>query len=264
MKFALIDAERREAQPHLSGTCLCCGNPTIAKCGEERIWHWAHRGKCDPWKEGETEWHRAWKAHFPEAWQEVVHFAEDGEKHVADVKTNHSYVIECQHSSIKPEERRSREVFYKKMIWIVDGTRRVRDKDQFAAAWKGAALVSDAGKRPELRRIRFVEGALLKEWGGSNVPVFFDFGEDVLWWVLPTGLLSQIARDRVYVLNIPRNELIQVLCAVAQEDRFGALLHALLRFLVVREERNRVLAEQQERMRMQLNSRQMVGRHFRL
>ena len=43
---------------------------------------------CDPWWENETEWHRAWKDQFPADWQEIVHHAEDGEKHIADVKTD--------------------------------------------------------------------------------------------------------------------------------------------------------------------------------
>ena len=53
------------------------------------MWHWAHRGSrfCDPWWENETEWHRSWKGQFPVNWQEVVHQAETGEKHIADVKT---------------------------------------------------------------------------------------------------------------------------------------------------------------------------------
>jgi len=38
-----------------------------------------------------------------------VHRAEDGEKHIADVKTYHGRVIEFQHSYLKPVERRSRQ-----------------------------------------------------------------------------------------------------------------------------------------------------------
>lgn len=103
MKYALVNDERQEAQTGLSGKCTCCGHPTVAKCGEVKIWHWAHRGKrmCDAWWENETKWHRAWKEQFPKEWQEVVHLAEDGEKHIADVKIEQEYVIEFQHSLIK-------------------------------------------------------------------------------------------------------------------------------------------------------------------
>jgi competence protein CoiA len=116
MKFADIECQRREAQPGLSAaTCPSCGAAVIAKCGDHRVWHWAHRGVrvCDPWWEPETEWHRAWKNEFPADWQEAVHFAQSGEKHVADVKTQSGMVLEFQHSFLKAEERAARESFYR-------------------------------------------------------------------------------------------------------------------------------------------------------
>jgi hypothetical protein len=42
------------------------------------------------------------------SWQEIVHRSDSGEKHIADVKTDHGWVIEFQHSYLNPEERRSR------------------------------------------------------------------------------------------------------------------------------------------------------------
>jgi competence protein CoiA len=122
MKFALVNGQRVEAQPHLSGDCPGCGSSMIARCGELRTPHWAHRGTrllCDPWWENETQWHRVWKDQFPADWQEVVHRAEDGERHIADVKTQNGWVIEFQHSFLKAEERRSRDGFYPKLIWVV-------------------------------------------------------------------------------------------------------------------------------------------------
>ena len=88
MKFANVDGCRREAAPGLSGECPVCSEPTIAKCGDSRAWHWAHKRTrvCDHWWENETQWHRAWKNVFSETWQEVVHSSADGEKHIADVK----------------------------------------------------------------------------------------------------------------------------------------------------------------------------------
>jgi hypothetical protein len=123
----------------------------VAKCGEERIWHWAHQGTrtCDSWWEPETEWHRAWKGKFPIAWQEVIHPAENGEKHIADVKTDHGWVIEFQYSFIKPDERRSRNAFYPKLVWVVNGTRRKRDRAQFLRACEhGVPLRKDSPVRP--------------------------------------------------------------------------------------------------------------------
>ncbi len=135
MKFALVNGEKAEAQPEMRrGTCLYCQSETIAKCGDERIEHWAHKSKvsCDLWWENETEWHRAWKNHFPKEWQEYIHTDPvTGEKHIADIKTDKGLVIEFQHSSIKSDEIKSREAFYKNMVWVVDGTRLKKDYPRF-------------------------------------------------------------------------------------------------------------------------------------
>ena len=123
MKYAIVNGERSEARRGLAGECPACSSEMIAKCGEIYAHHWAHKGRrnCDAWWENETEWHRAWKNLFPTDWQEIVHRADDGEKHIADVQTEDGWTIEFQHSLIKPEERVSREEFYEKMIWVVDG-----------------------------------------------------------------------------------------------------------------------------------------------
>ena len=39
MKFSLVNGRRQEAQPNLSGECPVCGQATVAKCGEVKIWH---------------------------------------------------------------------------------------------------------------------------------------------------------------------------------------------------------------------------------
>jgi hypothetical protein len=45
-------------------------------------------------------------------------------------------VIEFQHSLLKPEERRARIAFYKKIVWVVDGLRRESDRKQFLRVLK--------------------------------------------------------------------------------------------------------------------------------
>jgi hypothetical protein len=183
MKFALVNGERQEAQPNLLGECPGCGRPMVARCGEVRVPHWAHKGHrlCDPWRENETEWHRAWKDQFPADWQEIVHDAEDGERHIADVKTDRGWVIEFRHSYLKPEERRARDAFYRKLIWVVDGTRRKRDRAQLLNAWQEGVPI---GANSLVRRGFSDDCALLREWAGSNAPIFFDLGElQVLWWL---------------------------------------------------------------------------------
>jgi competence protein CoiA len=212
MKFALVNEQRREAEPSLSGTCPTCARPMVARCGEIKIWHWAHLGKriCDPWWENETEWHRAWKGQFPIDWQEVVHPAENGMKHIADVKTERGWVIEFQHSYIQPEERRSRDAFYPKLVWVVDGTRRKRDEKQlFEALHNGARL--DA-KLP-IKRVRSHECTLLREWAGSHSPIFFDFGsEQALVWLIagrPDGLAYVGPVSRANFIEMHRGRVTQ-------------------------------------------------------
>ena len=183
MKFALLNEQRQEAQPSLSGKCLACGHPMVAKCGERRIWHWAHRRIrfCDPWWENETEWHRTWKGQFPADRQEVIQIATTGEKHIADVKTDRDWVIEFQHSYLKPEERRSRDAFYPKLVWVVNATRRKRDGNQFVGALNsGARIVAHL----PIVKVRSDECALLQEWAGSQAPIFFDFGSEQLSWLI--------------------------------------------------------------------------------
>lgn len=115
MEWAKSGTNRIRATPGRQGCCPSCGAQLQAKCGEIKIWHWAHHGgDCDPWHENETLWHLNWKGLFPEDWQEVVLGP-----HRADIRTPRM-VIELQHSSISVAELREREAFYGDMIWIFD------------------------------------------------------------------------------------------------------------------------------------------------
>nr|WP_256595153.1 competence protein CoiA family protein [Pseudomonas sp. S5D5] len=122
MGIALVDGIRSPPFPGGQGECQACGAAMTAKCGEKNIWHWAHKGRrvCDPWWENEGEWHRSWKTFFHKDNHEVVQYDSLGEKHIADVKLPNGLVIELQHSAMTAEEMRSRETFYRNMVWIVD------------------------------------------------------------------------------------------------------------------------------------------------
>lgn len=123
MKFSLVDGKKAEPFPKGKGICPSCGNETLSKCGNRKVWHWAHCSNkmCDSWWENETLWHREWKKFWDINNQEVVQFDDvTGEKHIADVKNNSGVVIEFQNSPIKEDELLSREKFYKNMIWIVN------------------------------------------------------------------------------------------------------------------------------------------------
>lgn len=207
MKFANIDGQRRAAEPSLSGECPVCGATTIARCGEKNIWHWAHKGKrnCDRWWEHETDWHRDWKNHFPVEWQEVVCWADDGEKHVADVKTAQNWVIEFQHSYISPDERRLREAFYGRMVWIVDGLRRKNDLKQFTETLRDHGHQVSQG--PLIHGIFPSFSRLVDDWLSSRSPVFLDFGKDTelheLWLLIPSN-----SDSKAYVSLVGKEDFI--------------------------------------------------------
>ena len=219
MKYAIVNGERKEAEKGLTGQCPCCEQETVAKCGEIKIKHWAHKGRraCDAWWENETEWHRNWKSHFPREWQEVVHKADDGEKHIADIKTDQDWIIEFQHSYLKPEERIARNHFYKKLVWVVDGKRLKRDWPQFAEAWNKSPA---AGNAP-IRRVLTEHCSLLKNWSNDSAPVFIDFGKNenkpensILFLVMP-----KIAGDTVNIMAYPRSQFLEMYLNPMSKER---------------------------------------------
>jgi len=197
MRFAIFNKERVEATSGLKGAiCPLCSQAVIAKCGTQKVNHWAHRTikTCDSWWEPETEWHRSWKNNFPADWQEVILFDEiTNEKHIADIRTKHGLIIEFQYSHINPEESNSRENFYKNMIWVVDGTRLKRDYPRFIEGFNSIRPTRKKG----IYFIDFANECFPTKWLNNSVPVIFDFHDNVssielnnvyrkyLWCLLP-------------------------------------------------------------------------------
>lgn len=121
MRFAVDFETLGKREPTIKGDrakCPACDSVVIGKCGELIVHHWAHASKldCDPWSEGETQWHRDWKSCLPPENQEVVIGP-----HRADIVLADKTVVELQHSAISPEVIREREQFYGNMIWLFDG-----------------------------------------------------------------------------------------------------------------------------------------------
>lgn len=209
MKYALDPLDGRTRllpEKGKTGLCPVCRDVLIPKCGTKRLHHWAHRSLivCDPWWENETEWHRRWKNAYPEAWQEVICYdASTGEKHVADVKTDKGLVLEFQHSALADDERRSREAYYRNMIWVVDIRRLKRASRNFETivstrqrAYLGLRdWQATLGQAPWCTFLPSVVG-IPEEWSSSSVPVVFDltdYDDDhastgtqpTLWCLLP-------------------------------------------------------------------------------
>lgn len=240
MQFALIENVRTSPSPGLTAACPACGAAMIAKCGRQRVHHWAHRGEraCDAWYEPETPWHRDWKNRFPTVLQEVVLHAASGEKHIADVRTGQGLTIEFQHSHLRPDERAAREQFYGHMFWVVDGARLKRDLPRFIEGFRSFRTF-----RKTFYLTHFPEEAFPAGWLNCRAPVFFDFsnaigpaheamhGLRLLWCLLPGrvgghAVMLPVSRED-FVLWAhseqhpiqPRNILTNVAQILADEQR---------------------------------------------
>ncbi len=263
MQYAIVNGERREAEQGLQGYCPCCEQQMVSKCGDIKIKHWAHKGKriCDLWWENETEWHREWKSHFPKEWQEIIHHADSGEKHIADIKTDQGWIIEFQHSYLKPEERKSRNDFYKKLVWVVDGKRLKRDWPQFVEGWNRSVVI---GNSP-VRKISSESCRILKDWSNDTAPVFIDFGKNlnqpensILFVVMP-----RVTGEMVNVMMYPRSKFLEMHLNPLSLERieFEKLLNdwpsLVQNYYQVQEHNQRVIASNALRARS-------GRRHFRL
>jgi hypothetical protein len=247
MKFALIDGNKTEATKGAKGLCPSCGSELIAKCGEVKINHWAHKSirSCDPWWESETEWHRSWKNNFPDDWQEIaLPDVQTGEKHIADVRTIHGLVIEFQHSHIDPKELTSRENFYKKMVWVVDGTRLKRDYPRFLKEKNDLRKTNKQG----IFLVDFPDECFPTTWLGSSVPVLFDFRG--------TNLIDdpKDIRNNLYCLFPKRNGRYAILAELPHKNFIKAIINGewLLRTRDFMDKLNRDEQERQNQNAKQL------------
>lgn len=240
MQYAIVESQKCEAAPGLVGKCPGCNNKVIAKCGEQRIWHWAHLGQvtCTFEWERETIWHRIWKSAFPEHCREIIGVDLSGEKHIADVKTELGLVVELQHSHLTPQERRARESFHQDMIWVVDGSRLKRDLPRFLEGQKSWRTARVQG----FWLVTFPEESFPRDWLDSHVTVYFDFegtsthentlalGNTAIWALLPgradgQALVAAILRKDFVIAanlhpeNLPGQKLTHMFDTVLREKR---------------------------------------------
>lgn len=146
-------------RPGVLGYCPNCNRTLIAKCGEIKMWHFAHDSlvDCDPWWEPESQWHLQWKSIVRPGSREVVIG-----NHRADMIGNGGVVVELQHSPLAPSVVREREGFYGNMMWIVDA--------------KGFRDNVDLRDRTDFHTFRW---KWPRRWMNSiSKPLYWDFGED--------------------------------------------------------------------------------------
>ena len=110
--FGLSGSERIKASKEASAICPLCKEDLVPKCGDIKQWHWAHKANnCDPWSEGESDWHLGWKSHaWPECQEVIVG------NHRADIKSKAGLVVELQHSGITAQEIAEREANKKEPV----------------------------------------------------------------------------------------------------------------------------------------------------
>ncbi len=217
-KFAIVDGKKTEAHKGLHGQCPVCGNPVIAKCGEKKAHHWAHESvqDCDSWWENKGEWHRKWQDSFDNDWQEIV-VEENGERHIADIKTPDGLVIEFQHSPMSMEEQRKREKFYKNMIWVVDCS---NSKNAYKKFQKQNNL-KDTIESTDLAYIS--RDCFPDAWQKNTVPVIFDFfgfknsGDRLLYRIFPDNNIMEEIYFEQFVKEVKQNTFRDKLLTIKQK-----------------------------------------------
>ena len=150
-----ITRRRVRALPGKHAFCPSCSAEVLSKCGDLKVWHWAHcrSEDCDSFSEPETAWHIGWKSEFDSDNVEVTMG-----QHRADVITSSGSVIELQHSPISTTDIEERERFYGDMVWLIDAdpfsrNLKIREKEGYVTfRWKWPR----------------------KSWAVTRVPVFLD------------------------------------------------------------------------------------------
>jgi hypothetical protein len=203
MLFATVNAEKVEAKPKSSGICPLCERNVFSKCGEINVWHWSHQKdeSCDSWYEPETEWHKNWKLAFGKEYCEII-ITKEGVKHIADIQTKDSVIIELQNSPIQKPVIRRRERFYgERMLWLVNG---IHFKQNFRISslrlegdedyinWRLNYLKNPYGTDEKIsgkifstqtKHLTFSWSWPRKSWTDAERHIFIDFGDQNLFWV---------------------------------------------------------------------------------
>lgn len=157
MIWARRNSERVKAlKTGEKASCPLCSKQVIPKCGEIKIWHWAHKidFECDSFGEPESEWHLNWKNKFLKEQQEVAI-----KNHIADIKNKNGLIIELQNSPISPYNIREREEFYGKMIWLLNGK----------------TLAKNLELRQKSYGLSFRWKWFPKSWEVAKKPIYIDF-----------------------------------------------------------------------------------------
>lgn len=197
MMYAIINGNRETATPRTSAVCPTCGNIVLAKCGKIKAWHWCHKAnECDPWSEGETDWHLFWKSHVPKERVEV-RMKEGDSQHRADLVTERGTVVEFQHSPIDAQTIAAREQFYGDMAWIFDcRTARIRKwqyyQSEYRFRWKRPKEVLKSCTKPVILHLGGTDFYMLEKMGDRHT----------------TGKMKKLDASKVLeIIGIPEDQI---------------------------------------------------------
>ena len=176
------DGEKVPAAPGAHGACPECLTAVQPKCGEIKIWHWAHKPRATcTYSDGETDWHLSWKKLVVPAACEV----KIG-NHRADIVGNKGIVIELQASPIDPGTIAERERHYGEMLWVFN-------------AFPFAANV-DLREKGDFLSFRWKWPRL--SMSHCEAPIFWDFG---IWPRQPRAMVKAAPEPkRVEMLRVKK------------------------------------------------------------
>jgi len=125
MLLANKNNQRTRASPNSKAICPLCNEEVIAKCGEIKIWHWAHKVNftCKEF-EPETERHIEMKLFFKDNFPNFELEYNLGWAIPDLFDKNRKIAIEVQHSRLSKEKFLERTINYRKngihVLWIFD------------------------------------------------------------------------------------------------------------------------------------------------
>jgi len=116
--IAIVEAQRMMAAPGLIGKCQLCGNKMIAKCGDIRVWHWAHEANISNCTyKPMTQWHYDWQNRFDVELREIRR----GNNTVSDILRSDGMVsIEFQNSPFDFQYIQKKEANTPAVLWVVN------------------------------------------------------------------------------------------------------------------------------------------------
>lgn len=169
----LADGRLARGERGASGTCPGCGGKVYGREPDGVVRHWAHnpdptgtQRRCDS-DNAMTEWHRRWLSRRTDL--ECIEVTRGD--HRADVINAGGFVVEFQHSPIREDDVRDRESFWRKGVWVLDGTGRDDEGCPRVTVWRHP----DQSPDDPYRQIRWPRPPHIL--GHARWPLWVDLGD---------------------------------------------------------------------------------------